>query len=74
MDDCLVIDIHCLFLSIFFPSIEFIGYLIPQYEQNDCTVIFASINQQKCVGLSHYSNWLSRYPHLKLEKLKVCET
>ena len=21
-------------------SIEFIGYLIPQYEQNDCTVLF----------------------------------
>ena len=25
------------------------------------------INQQKCVGLFRYSDWLSRYPHLKLE-------
>ena len=25
------------------------------------------INQQKCVGLFGYSDWLSRYSHLKLE-------
>ena len=25
------------------------------------------INQQKCVGLFRYSDWLSRYSHLKLE-------
>ena len=25
------------------------------------------INEQKCVGLFRYSDWLSRYPHLKLE-------
>jgi len=25
------------------------------------------INQQKCVQLFLYSDWLSRYPHLKLE-------
>ena len=25
------------------------------------------INQQKCVRLFRYSDWLSRYPHLKLE-------
>ena len=25
------------------------------------------INQQKCVGLFRYSDWLSGYPHLKLE-------
>ena len=28
------------------------------------------INQQKCIGLFRYSVWLSRYSHLKLEKLK----
>ena len=32
------------------------------------------INQQKCIGLFRYSDWLSRYSHLKLEKLKICET
>ena len=32
-------------------SIEFIGYRIPQYEQNGCRVLFTSINQQKRVGL-----------------------
>ena len=32
------------------------------------------INQQKCVGLFRYSDWLSRYSHLKLEKLKICKT
>ena len=26
------------------------------------------IYQQKCVGLFRYSDWLSRYSHLKLEK------
>ena len=25
------------------------------------------INQQKCAGLLRYSDWLSRYSHLKLE-------
>ena len=32
------------------------------------------INQQKCVGLFRYSDWLSRYAHRKLEQLKMCET
>ena len=31
------------------------------------------INQQKCVGLFRYSDWLFRYPHLKLDQLKLCE-
>ena len=32
------------------------------------------INQQKCVRLFQYSDWLSRYLHLKLEELKIRET
>jgi len=32
------------------------------------------INHQKCVGLFRYSDWLSRYPHLKLEQQKICKT
>ena len=31
------------------------------------------INQQKCFRLFGYANWLSRYRHLKLEQLKICE-
>ena len=32
------------------------------------------INQQKCVGLFRYSNWLSSSSHVKFEQLKICET
>ena len=28
-------------------AIEFIGYRIPQYEQNACTILFTSISQQQ---------------------------
>ena len=31
------------------------------------------INQHKYVVLFRYSDWLSRYQHLKLEYLKICE-
>ena len=31
------------------------------------------INQHKYVGLFRYSDWLPRYPHLKLELLQMCE-
>ena len=47
-------------------SIEFIGYrtstskmAVQSYSQG--------INQQYCGGLFQYSDWLSRYSHLKLE-------
>ena len=60
------------FFYFFFPSIEFISF----HSTSKVTVQCYSqgINQQKRVGLSHYSDWLSRYPHQKLEKLKMCET
>ena len=43
--------------------IQFIGYRIPQYEQNGGTVSFGTeiTNQLKCVGLFRYFDWLSRY-------------
>ena len=31
------------------------------------------IDQQKCVRLFRYSDWLSRFWHLKLELLKICK-
>ena len=31
------------------------------------------INQQKCVRLFGYSDWLSKYTHLKLQQIKICE-
>ena len=31
------------------------------------------INQQECVRLFRYSDWLSRYQHLNFEQLKICE-
>ena len=50
-------------------SIEFIGYLKPQHEQNDSQ----GISKQRCVRLFRYSDWLSRYRRIKLEWLKICE-
>ena len=32
------------------------------------------INQLKWAGLFRYSDWLSRYSHLKFNKLKICKT
>ena len=53
-------------------SIEFIGYLIQQYEQNDCTVLFTRHQSTKVCRA--FSDQLSRYSHLKLQQLKMCET
>ena len=48
-------------------SIEFIGYRISQYEQNGCTILFTRHQSTTVCWLFRYSDWLSRYPHLKLE-------
>ena len=48
-------------------SIEFIWYWILQWEQTGAQSYSQGINQQKCVGLSRYSDWLSKYSHLKFE-------
>ena len=48
-------------------SIEFIGYRIPQYDQNGCTVLFTRHQSTKGIWLFRYSDWLARYPHLKLK-------
>ena len=52
---------YCMRVRIYRLS-EFIGYLIPQYEQNDCTVLFTRHQSTKvCRAFS-----ISRYPNLKL--------
>ena len=48
-------------------SIEFIGYRIPQYDQNGCTVLFTRHQSTKLCRFFRYSDWLSSYSHLKLE-------
>ena len=54
-------------------SIEFIGYRIPQYEQNGCTVLFTRHQSTIVCQAFLIFDWLSRNPHLKLEWLKICE-
>jgi len=48
-------------------SIEFIGYRMPPHKQNGCTVLFTRHQSTLVVGLFRYSDWLSRYLHLRLE-------
>ena len=36
-------------------SIEFIGYLIPQYEQNNCTVLFITVRAR--IGQFNFPFW-----------------
>ena len=51
-------------------SIEFMAYRIPQEQQS----YSQGINQEKVVRLFRYSDWLTRYSHLKLEYLKISGT
>ena len=49
-------------------SIEFIGYQMPRSTSRMAAQSYSQgINQQKLVRLFRYSDWLSRYRHLKLE-------
>ena len=46
---------------------------MPQHEQNGCAVLFTRHRSTKIVTLFRYSDWLSRFWHLKLELLKICK-
>jgi len=47
------------------PSIEFIGYRIPQHKQNNYIVLFTRHQSTKCVGKFWYLKYFSCGVHLR---------